>query len=612
MLYPIMTTTRNLIDLSGVWRFKLDDGKGEKNNWAKNKLEGKVYNLPVPSSYNDLIEDKEVREHVGGVWYEKEFELSRNILHEDRIVLRFGSVTHKAVVFLNGKDIYKNKGGFLPFEVELKKEELLEKNRLTILVDNVLDHTTLPVGGVKDLENVSKGLEELMIPKTKRHTAYCVDFFNYSGIHRPVKIYTTPKEYIKDIILITDIENTTGVINYEIKLSTDKDVLVEIFDREGNTVAESFGKKGKIEIENAKFWEPGAAYLYEVKVTLKDEGNILDVYYEKCGIRTVKVVDRKFLINGKPFYFKGFGKHEDSNSNGRGLNEVINRKDFSLMKWIGANSFRTSHYPYSEEIMRLADEEGIVVIDEVPAVGLHINFMNTYMGVKSSVSTWEVLKTKTQHEKDIRGLIERDKNHPCVVMWCVGNEAALEEEGSYDYFKPMIDLAKKLDPQKRPVTLVSHIAYPLNTEEAHKICAELDVLCFNRYYGWYWGTGEIELVEGVIVKELEMWWNRHKKPMMYTEFGADTVSGLRETTPMIYSEEYQQIYYEVHGRAFDKVEYFIGEQVWNFADFATRYDSIMRVGGNKKGIFTRERKPKLAAHTLKKRWEEIPDFNYKK
>ena len=65
MLYPIMTTTRNLIDLSGIWRFKLDDGKGKKNNWAKNKLEGKVYNLPVPSSYNDLIEDKEIREQIG-------------------------------------------------------------------------------------------------------------------------------------------------------------------------------------------------------------------------------------------------------------------------------------------------------------------------------------------------------------------------------------------------------------------------------------------------------------------------------------------------------------------------------------------------------------------
>ena len=109
-----------------------------------------------------------------------------------------------------------------------------------------------------------------------------------------------------------------------------------------------------------------------------------------------------------------------------------------------------------------------------------------------------------------------------------------------------------------------------------------------------------------------MWWDHHKKPMMYTEFGADTVNGLKETTPVIYSEDYQQLYYEVHGRAFDKMEYFIGEQVWNFADFATRYDSIMRVGGNKKGIFTRERKPKMAAYTLKKRWEQIPDFNYKK
>ncbi|MGL5622998.1 glycoside hydrolase family 2 TIM barrel-domain containing protein, partial [Cetobacterium sp.] len=364
MLYPIMTTTRNLIDLSGVWRFKLDDGKGIENEYFKDRLNGKVYNMPVPSSFNDLIEDKEVREHVGAVWYEKEFELSKGILNEDRVVLRFGSVTHKAVVFLNGKEICRNKGGFLPFEVVLEKDMLVDRNRLTILVDNTLDNTTLPVGGVRELDNVSKGLEELMIPKVKRHTAYCVDFFNYSGIHRPVKIYTTPKEFIEDITLITDIVEEKGVIDYSIQTSFDGDVLVEVIDKEGKNIATATGKNNKIEIENAKLWEPGAAYLYEIKVTLKDGDKILDVYYEKCGIRTVKVEAGKFLINGKPFYFKGFGKHEDSNSNGRGLNEVINRKDFSLMKWIGANSFRTSHYPYSEEIMRLADEEGIVVIDE--------------------------------------------------------------------------------------------------------------------------------------------------------------------------------------------------------------------------------------------------------
>ena len=88
------------------------------------------------------------------------------------------------------------------------------------------------------------------------------------------------------------------------------------------------------------------------------------------GVRKVEVKSGKFLINGEPFYFKGFGKHEDTYVNGRGLNEAYNVLDINLMKEMGANSFRTSHYPYSEEMMRLCDREGIVVIDETPAVGL--------------------------------------------------------------------------------------------------------------------------------------------------------------------------------------------------------------------------------------------------
>ncbi|MDN8847931.1 glycoside hydrolase family 2 TIM barrel-domain containing protein, partial [Staphylococcus aureus] len=125
---------------------------------------------------------------------------------------------------------------------------------------------------------------------------------------------------------------------------------------------------------NPHLWKPLNAYLYHLEVSLIDDGELIDTYAERFGIRSVEVAKDKFLINGEPFYFKGFGKHEDSYYHGRGMNEVANVLDFNLMKWIGANSFRTSHYPYSEEMMRLADEQGIVVIDETTAVGVHLNF----------------------------------------------------------------------------------------------------------------------------------------------------------------------------------------------------------------------------------------------
>lgn len=97
---------------------------------------------------------------------------------------------------------------------------------------------------------------------------------------------------------------------------------------------------------------------------------------------------------------------------------------------------------------------------------------------------------------------------------------------------------------------------------------------------------------------------------MFTEYGADTVSGLHDTTSVMYTEEYQVEYYEMNNRVFDEFDYVVGEQAWNFADFATS-QSLLRVQGNKKGLFTRDRKPKMVAHYFRNRWNNIPEFGYK-
>ena len=148
------------------------------------------------------------------------------------------------------------------------------------------------------------------------------------------------------------------------------EVRVTILDEEGKQVAQTSGTDVNVAIENVQLWQPLNAYLYKAKVEGIKGGESVDVYEESFGVRKVEVKSGKFLINGEPFYFKGFGKHEDTYVNGRGLNEAYNVLDINLMKEMGANSFRTSHYPYSEEMMRLCDREGIVVIDETPAVGL--------------------------------------------------------------------------------------------------------------------------------------------------------------------------------------------------------------------------------------------------
>jgi len=106
-------------------------------------------------------------------------------------------------------------------------------------------------------------------------------------------------------------------------------------------------------------------------------------------------------------------------------------------------------------------------------------------------------------------------------------------------------------------------------------------------------------------------WGKLGKPVMFTEYGADTVSGLHDTTSVMYTEEYQVEYYEMNNKVFDEFEFVVGEQAWNFADFATS-QSLLRVQGNKKGLFTRDRKPKMVAHYFRNRWSNIPEFGYKK
>lgn len=602
MLYPIMTKSRLLMDLSGIWNFRLDNGNGFEEKWQERPLQ-KAMPMPVPSSYNDLEENPEFKEHYGWVFYQKEVELPKKSVEGQRVILRIGAATHYAKVYWNGTLIGEHKGGFLPFEIEITSFFSEMGNLLTIAVDNRIDYSTLPVGGTKDMLGGMLALGEEEEKKPKNHPNF--DFFNYCGLTRPVKLYTTPKDYIEDITVVPEIKEKSAILSYEIHAVGNGKVHVEILDEGGDTRGNCDGAKGTLTVEQARLWEPLNPYLYQIKVSFGE-----DEYTLPYGIRTVRIDGTRFLINEKPFYFKGYGKHEDTFPAGRGLNLPMNAKDMSLMKWQGANSFRTSHYPYSEEMMRLCDEEGIVVIDETTAVGVNLTFGGGANFGGEKIKTFDKehgVQTKEHHEQVIRELIQRDKNHACVVMWSIANEPDSAAEGAYEYFAPLYELAKKEDPQKRPCTLVS-VQMPHPEED---VSAKLsDVICLNRYYGWYVYGGELETAKKALAREMQMW-EKVNKPVMFTEYGADTVAGFHDTVPVMYTEEYQVAYYEMNHEVFDKLDFVVGEQVWNFADFATS-QSLLRVGGNRKGIFTRDRKPKMAAHYFRERWKNIPDFGYKK
>lgn len=324
-----------------------------------------------------------------------------------------------------------------------------------------------------------------------------------------------------------------------------------------------------------------------------------DQVEETFGLRTIRIEGTKFLINDKPFYLKGFGKHEDFEVNGRGYSEVMNIKDLNLMKWFKANSFRTSHYPYAEEMLDLCDRMGIVVIDETSAVGLNFGWND---------EGWEKFRTHDHHKQVIKDLIARDKKHSYVAMWSIANEPDTEKqpEQARDYFMPLYHLVHECDPQNRPVSLV----ICQNDYTGDLAAPEMDIILANRYYGWYAFSGDLDAAKQAMSHEME-YWKGLNKPWMVCEYGADTVFGIHNAVPNMFSEEYQVEYYKTLNEVLDSCDFVVGEHTWNFADFAT-IQGTLRVDGNKKGLFTRQRRPKLAVHYFKNRWKKIPDFDYQK
>ena len=276
--------------------------------------------------------------------------------------------------------------------------------------------------------------------------------------------------------------------------------------------------------------------------------------------------------------------------------------DFALMDWIGANSFRTSHYPYAEEVLDYADRHGIVVIDETAAVGQNLGMMagilrREFPPTFSPEAIGDA--AREVHAQAIRELVARDRNHPCVVLWSIANEPESDSDASVAYFEPLLALTRELDPT-RPVGLVNMAFAPHGRD---RLQALGDVVMLNRYNGWYMQSGDLAAAEPVLQAELEAW-AAEGKPILLTEYGADTLAGLHSVLPQLWSEEYQADFLAMYHRVFDRIPAVVGEHVWNFADFATS-QSVGRAGGNRKGVFTRDRLPKAAAFALRRRWKKL-------
>jgi beta-glucuronidase len=577
MLYPQSNAFRQSIALSDLWDFRADpEGTGEAAGWGKGFSDGQP--ITVPGSWNEQL--AEVYNYWGDAWYQTRFALPWG-WRDKRIRVRFGSVNYLADVWLNGVKLGQHEGGHLPFDFDVTPCLKDEENRLVVRVNGDLRPERVPPGNVPD-----DRLDSFV--HTDQYPRNSYDFFPFCGIHRPVLLYAVSPQAINDLAVATTMGGSDGLVHVTVERASDGPATVRLtLTGHGVEIVEEAAVTGAavemtLRVPHAALWSHATPNLYDLTAELVQNGAVIDRYTLPIGIRTVAVQGDKLLLNGEPVMLKGFGRHEDFPVVGRGYMPALIVKDYDLMRWVGANSFRTTHYPYSEPMMDLADRLGFLVIDETPAVGM----FHHGDGLAHRMRVWE---------QQIREMIARDRNHPSVIMWSLANEPHNRRPEARSHFKRMFDVARSLD-STRPVTFATYLGL---ADQSLEWC---DVICLNRYNAWYSQGGQLDLGLRLLSEELDAIYAQFPRPLILSEFGADTVAGMHADPPLMFTEEYQVEMLTRYIRLLNEKPYVVGQHVWNMCDFRTA-QSPRRVGGlNLKGVFTRDRRPKMAAHRLRELW----------
>jgi beta-glucuronidase len=600
MLFPQQNSYRAIYSLNGLWRLLHDpEDVGEREDWPRRPLPSDAFWVAVPGAWNEQLTECGLKNYVGKVWYERALSIPAFDRKTHCVILRVGAADHSATVWLNGTRIGSHQGGFLPFECDLTDavEPGGAPNRLVISVDSRLSMESLPQG----IDPVTPPYDKSRYDRRHVFPPTRFDFFPYGGLTRSIQLMVVPRSRVSSISVDASLSGNVWVsvgCEGEPQKGTVEILDVELRSVVGPIPIDVKGAEGActLSISAPHRWSPATPYLYTALVRLFDSsGAEIDRYEETFGVRTIAVEGGKLLLNGEPLYLVGFGKHEDYPIVGRGEFRPAHVRDFELMRWTGANSFRTSHYPYNEELMQMADRLGFLVIDEVPATSL--GFLSDRFE--------DLVGLLENHKRVMKELIARDRNHPSVISWSTANEPNLWNEPSYGneasrrYFREIYQHVHSIDPS-RPVIAITTPAFSVEDDSL----AACDIIGINRYFGWYTEPASLEKARRKLDQEMDALFARYGKPIMITECGADTMEGSHATTLQMFTEEYQTELLRVYASVADRKAYCAGFHVWNFADFLTP-QHFRRVILNRKGVFTREREPKNAAFFLRAHWTAL-------
>lgn len=524
-------------NLNGVWKFmfldapeyspegffnsdfdvtKMDDitvpGNWQLQGYGKMHYSDLWYNFPINPPYVPT-------ENPTGI-YKRTFFVEESY-RDKKIIIRFCGVDSAYHLWINGKEVGYSK--VARNESEFDITDLIrvgEENDVTVRVYQWSDGTYL---------------EDQ-------------DMWWESGIFRDVELIGVPKDGINDYKVIADLDDEykNGIFKVEAFLCTTKEVNVtfELVDAGENTVFTKtvVAKEGKACIDeviaDVNHWTAETPYLYKLFMTVEDDGQIVEVIPQNVGFRNIRLNGETFLVNGVAIKFKGVNRHDYSPQNGRVVSREEIEKDIILMKQFNINAIRTSHYPNSYYLYDLCDEYGMYLIAETDLECHGFELTGDYKWITDDPS-WELA-----YVSRMTRMIERDKNHPAIIFWSLGNESAFGCN-----FRKMTDVAHEMDP-----TRLVHYEGDFDVESA-------DV--YSTMYTWIENPKKPYLMKDIIEKS--------KKPHIHCEYCHAMGNGPGNL------KDYQDLVY-----AHDKLQ---GGFVWEWFDhgiesFTESGEKYYRYGGD--------------------------------
>jgi beta-glucuronidase len=541
---------RKLESLNGKWNFGVDwYDTCRRASWWKEEAPstaGHEYGnlrpldydweawdrISVPASWN--MEKPELHYYESAGVYTRTF---RYFAHEkdERLFLRFEGASYRTTVFLNGQFIGTHDGSSTPFNADIS-DIVKTDNRIIVAVDARRLHTRIP------MENT--------------------DWFNYGGIYRDVYLVRTPKVFVKDWFVRLVPDGSFSKIRAEVTLSDAVigKATVEIAELGVKQEIAVGGGRGGVTIDTKPaLWSPGTPKLYDVAVTY--EG---DSVHDRIGFREIKTKGQEIFLNGKKIYLNGVCVHEDHYQLGKTTTPEIIRATIRDLKELHGNYFRLAHYPHDARFAQIADEEGVLLWEEVPV----------YWAVAFDNSA-----TYTDAENQLSELILRDHNRASVIIWSVGNENA-DTDARLAFMSNLVKKARALDDSRlvSAACLINH--EKLRIED--RLAEHLDIFGINEYYGWY--DPDFSKLPKIFAN------SNPDKPVVICEFGGDARTGQRGTVDDLFTEDKQRSLYEKQVVTFKQCPYIAGTTPWILYDFRcprrlNRYQELF----NRKGLIDADR-----------------------